>query len=399
MRFGRFFVKFRNDKSFRIILPVIVVVVLVVLIFIGFKDDANTFPDTQNTTSGTIRIPNKGGLFGGHTPIGFQGQGTGIFVGDNLNPNFPNGDGVQAFLAFDISALQISGFDTAILTSNNLHINGSPFTDLGNIIVEEVQYDSFSSKLWDIESQGDVCVLERGTTTGTISCDIEGTLSDAIRDGKSTLQLRLRFETVSDNDNSADLALFYRTSSNTNDSGIFIIEVTEQNVGDISTPSKVGVVLHLVKESGDISNVRDEENVLALFSNTERIWIQANVEFDIEVVETIIDPLVQLEVLQGKYQGLRTANVEDGKLHIYYTRTLGRTNGIALGNGVAVVSDTTTVNDYRATAHEIGHLFGLSHTSNSRNRLMFRGANGEILSTEEIAVVTDFLNRSGARGP
>ena len=383
----------------RTILLVVAVVILVSLISIGFRDDTNTSLDTQETTSGTIYIPNEGGLSGGHTPIGFQGQGTGIFVGDNLNPNFPNGDGVQAFLAFDISALQISDFDTAILTSNNLHINGSPFTDLGNIIVEEVQYDSFSSKLWDIESLGNVCTLERGTTTGTISCDIEGALSDAIRDGKGTLQLRLRFETVSDNDNSADLALFYRTSSNTNDSGIFIIEVVEQNVGEVFTPIKIGVVLHLIKESGDTSTVRDEENVLALFSNTERIWMQANVEFDIEVVETTIDPLVQLDVLQGKYQGFHTANVEDGKFHIYYTRTLGRINGIALGNGVAAVSDTTTVNDYRATAHEIGHLFGLSHTSDSRNRLMFRGANGEILSTEEIDVVTDFLNRSGARGP
>ena len=105
---------------------------------------------------------------------------------------------------------------------------------------------------------------------------------------------------MSDDDNSAGLALFYRTGSNTNDSGIYISEVVEQVVGEVFTPIKVGVVLHLIKESGDTSTVRDEENVLALFSNKERVWMQAKDEFDIEVVETTIDPLVTLDVMQGK---------------------------------------------------------------------------------------------------
>ena len=383
-------------KNFTIL--IIAGAVLVLLISIGTKNDSDTILDVQNIASDTIQILNRGGISGGHTPIGFQGQGTGIFVGDNLNPNFPNGDGLQAFLTFDINTLQNSDFTKATLISNDLHVSGNPFEDLGNIVVEEVRYDSFSSKLWDAESLGEVCVLEQETAVGIISCDMSGVLSNAIRNGQDTLQLRLRFETISDGDNSADLAMFYKTNSNTNDSGVFIIEVVKQSIIKQSAPIKIGIVLHLVKESGDITTIRDEKNVLALFSKTERIWSQANVVFDIEVAETVVDPLVRLEVLQGKYEGFRTVTVEDGKLHMYFTRTLGSINGISLGRGVAAISDTTSVNDYRATAHEIGHLFGLNHTSDSRNRLMFQGANGEILSVGEIDMVIDFFNKSGARG-
>lgn len=382
-------------KNFTIFM--IVGAVLVLLISIGTKNDSDTILDVQDIASSTIQILNKGGFSGGHTPIGFQGQGTGIFVGDNLNPNFPNGDGVQAFLTFDINTLKNSDFTKATLISNDLHISGSPFVDLGNIVVEEVQYNSFSSRLWNAESLGKVCELEQGAEVGIISCDISDVLSNAIRNGQDTLQLRLKFETISDGDNSADLAMFYKTNSNTNDSGIFIIEVVTQNIVKQSAPIKVGIVLHLIKESGDITTARDEKNVLALFSNTERIWSRANVVFDIEVRETAVDPLVRLKVLQGRYEEFRTVNAEDGKLHIYFTRTLGSINGISLGRGVAVVSDTTTVNDYRATAHEIGHLFGLNHTSDSRNRLMFQGANGEILNAGEIDAVIDFFNKQGAQ--
>ena len=51
----------------------------------------------------------------------------------------------------------------------------------------------------------------------------------------------------------------------------------------------------------------------------------------------------------------------------------------------ALVSDYTTVNDFRATSHEIGHIFGLRHV-NPSNRLLARGKNGELLSQEEISI-------------
>ena len=48
------------------------------------------------------------------------------------------------------------------------------------------------------------------------------------------------------------------------------------------------------------------------------------------------------------------------------------------------IADYTTVYDFRALAHEIGHLLGLSHVPVDRNLLMYQGANGSELSLEEI---------------
>ena len=45
-------------------------------------------------------IPNEGGANEGHTPTAFGGMGTGLFAGDNLNPSFPEGVGVQLYLTF-----------------------------------------------------------------------------------------------------------------------------------------------------------------------------------------------------------------------------------------------------------------------------------------------------------
>lgn len=342
---------------------------------------------SQKSTDTTI-LNNQGGDMEGHTPRGFQGEGTGIFVGDNINRSFPNGDGVQAFLTFDIKTLRNQTISNARLVSHYLHVTGSPFADLGNILVEEVRYSSFSSDIWNIKSSsGKGCVLESVPDEGAVSCDISALLNEAVQKGQDTLQLRLKFETISDSDNTADLASFYKTNSNTNESGIFILEILKSGADITDAFVTVSVVLHLIKESGETSTQRNAENVLALFENTQRIWDQAGVVFEVEVVETTIDSTTQAQVLSGNYDELRKVTVNDGRVHMYYTRSLGTINGIALGSGVGVVSDTTTVNDYRATAHEIGHLFGLSHTGDSRNRLMFRGANGEELSRAEIETV------------
>lgn len=42
-------------------------------------------------------------------------MGTGLFAGDNLNPGFPNGDGVQIFLTFDLRGLPEGEVRSAVL--------------------------------------------------------------------------------------------------------------------------------------------------------------------------------------------------------------------------------------------------------------------------------------------
>ena len=77
-----------------------------------------------------IVIPNLGtNALEGHTPRGFEGMGTGLFTGDNININFPEGDGVQIFITFDLSELT-GGVQSAVLRSEDIHITGTPFEDL-----------------------------------------------------------------------------------------------------------------------------------------------------------------------------------------------------------------------------------------------------------------------------
>ena len=73
-------------------------------------------------------------------------------------------------------------------------------------------------------------------------------------------------------------------------------------------------------------------------------------------------------------------------MHIFFVRTLHGINGISISPSIALVADVTTVNDFRATAHEIGHLLGLSHVFGSKSRLLFQGVNGTTLVDSEIEI-------------
>jgi hypothetical protein len=78
-----------------------------------------------------VTLKNHGGAMEGHTPRGFRGMGTGLFAGDNLNRNFPEGDGVQIFLSFDLNGLSPGQVQSAVLRSADASITGTPFKDLG----------------------------------------------------------------------------------------------------------------------------------------------------------------------------------------------------------------------------------------------------------------------------
>lgn len=176
----------------------------------------------ERTPGAEISIPNEGSDGEGHTPIGFPGMGTGLFAGDNLNSRFPDGDGVQTYLTFPLPEGPVA--TSATLRSNVLQTRGTPFSDLGTLIAERVEYDEFGQHLFDLPSSGDpsACTVIGGTA---IACDVTAAVAEAIDEGALSVQFRLRFEQVADNDGQADLAMFYRSDSNTNEQGLFTLVV------------------------------------------------------------------------------------------------------------------------------------------------------------------------------
>jgi hypothetical protein len=182
--------------------------------------DPPTVP--ASTSTSTAEIPNRGDDTEGHTPRGFPGSGTGLFAGDNLKSAFPDGDGVQIYFTFDLPEIQ--GVESALPTSDVLHIFGTPFADLGVLLAEPVEYDSFGPDVYDLPASGDPAVCGRDGEAG-ISCDVTDQVDAAVSSGVGSVQFRLRFEFAGDNDGDQDLAMFFREDSNTNEPGLFTLRV------------------------------------------------------------------------------------------------------------------------------------------------------------------------------
>ena len=202
-------------------------------------NSANSLAATPNTTvtaspasdagpqTVILSLPNHGGGMEGHTPRGFEGMGTGLFAGDNLNRNFPDGDGVQLFLTFDLSDISPGKVRSAVLSSEHASISGTPFKDLGTLTAAEVRYSEFSSALWNLipVENGARCTFAE-STSGPFRCDLTGAVQRSLDDSYRYAQFRVRFDEAGDRDGSQDLVAFFKRDSNTNEAGIFLLDVT-----------------------------------------------------------------------------------------------------------------------------------------------------------------------------
>lgn len=195
---------------------------LALALLAGACSDSTT---TATGTDGPVVIDNLGGApLEGHTPRGFAGSGTGLFAGDNLNANFPEGEGVQIFIAFDIADIaDLAGqIDRATLSSDALSVRGAPFETLGTLRAQAVSFESFGPPVFETPGLGDAAECVRRDDSA-IDCDVTDAATAALADGRSHLQMRVRFDTPGDGDGERDLALFFLTDSNTNEPGIFTL--------------------------------------------------------------------------------------------------------------------------------------------------------------------------------
>lgn len=165
--------------------------------------------------------------------------------------------------------------------------------------------------------------------------------------------------------------------------------IKEKELQSILEAENIVVPLNIIvfQNEGNFGSQRDKTNIRQLIDNASRIWAQADITLLIRAIHSIEatdDTISQF----FKTPNLLAKDIPQFDLtifNLFLVGNLGGINGIAFGgiNSLAV-ADYTTVYDFRATAHEIGHLLSLSHTEEARDRLMFRGANGTRLTEGEI---------------
>jgi len=174
--------------------------------------------------------------------------------------------------------------------------------------------------------------------------------------------------------------LFYQRTPSSVEQQEVVSEIDAQN---LSVPLTVFVIVN----DGSRGSERSEEDVQRLLENAARVWEQANIDLEIRNTHFLEQTEGEIELLFVA-PSLFIQNVDEfdsSTINVFLIGNLNGLNGIAFGGLRAVaVADYTSVYDFRALAHEIGHVLDLDHVREDAGRLMYQGANGFTLSLGEI---------------
>ena len=158
----------------------------------------------------------------------------------------------------------------------------------------------------------------------------------------------------------------------------------------------VQLTIFIVANDETNGSRRSTEDAVRLVENADRIWDQASIDLVIHEMFIIERDDEEIEILFSDAR-LFVQNVEEFEtrtINAFLVGNLQGLNGVAFGGIPAIaVADYTTVYDFRAFAHEVGHKLGLGHVPVDKGRLMYRGANGFELSLQEIMRARGFAER------
>jgi hypothetical protein len=149
----------------------------------------------------------------------------------------------------------------------------------------------------------------------------------------------------------------------------------------------IPVSVHLVDDrTVQYTTDRDVDDIYRVFEGVNRIWSQGQIRFIVSKMDTIEISNEEFgRVFDGELDVLTQRSDFKDEINGYFARYISA-NGMAFPpQGFFIIGDITSVNDYRATAHELGHLLGLHHVTD-RDYLMSSGFNGELLSQGEVDV-------------
>jgi hypothetical protein len=140
-------------------------------------------------------------------------EGTNLILGDGAQNTFYT----RALLTFSLTPLPASatGILSATLGARQLSVAGTPYADLGNLVVFHVVYEKVDAAALDASPLLSMGAMSTDGTLETKSADVTAAVADDLenfvaRDGLS--QYRLQFANNGDNGSDADLAQFdYKT--------------------------------------------------------------------------------------------------------------------------------------------------------------------------------------------
>lgn len=158
-----------------------------------------------------------------------------------------------------------------------------------------------------------------------------------------------------------------------------------QSTQEVLQPITVPTTIHIVVDTERSSTQRDRENVSKIMQQVTQIWSQAAIDFDYQIVETVLDGQASESIDRGTYAELIQNYGYEDSIQLFFVRELNGIYGVAIPGRIGIISDIIPAGGFRTTAHEVGHLLGLPHTTESRTRLMSQGATGIELSAEEIS--------------
>jgi hypothetical protein len=160
------------------------------------------------------------------------------------------------------------------------------------------------------------------------------------------------------------------------------------------------------------SSCRTVGEVESIFDRANEIWRQADLSFDVTVLEWKFDPSGLDAIVRAAFQrrgdssrlGKVTGN-DPRQITAIFVHSIGGSNGKVFRPKKAfIVVDDTTVPDSRTTAHEMGHFFGLEHwldhpppapPDRPPNQLMARTQQGTDLILRDIGQVKRQLPKCG----